>query len=335
MPDDRPSAPASDPVASPSQVVVAARRRHEARRASGVADVLLGVRGRLDDRTRTAASLLLDRAVADVARSVGEAARLAAIDVPARLEAAGLLRDPDLVAEAIAQARMDAIDAGLARTRPPGATLGLIARLADAGDREVRDRANDYLVADNRRQRAGGEWSQQLHARIAWWCAAALREGGGQDAVLAQAVAGVVDARRAGGDVAGAASRLARAIDARPGEREPLLLDTLHDGRMALFVAVLAAALDIDPVEVGALTLDPDGDALWLALRAAGVSRDGIARIGWALCEADRERDVERLPDAVAALDGVSQEAAARALSPLALDVDFRDAIRALDGIAA
>ncbi|MGJ3628343.1 hypothetical protein AB5I41_17775 [Sphingomonas sp. MMS24-JH45] len=162
MSDDRLPAPANDGAVSPMKPVAAACRRAEARRTAGVADVLLGVHGRLDDRTRTAAS---PPPTGAWCRSRGmwplRPARLevafdvAVTDVPARLAAVGLLRDPDNVCEAIAQARIEAIDAGLARTRPPSAATGLVSRLADAGDRDVRDRATDDLVADNRRRQAG------------------------------------------------------------------------------------------------------------------------------------------------------------------------------------
>lgn len=345
MPDDRSPPPAPDGAVPPTARAAAAERRAAARSATAVADLRLGTADRLDTPTRAAAALLLDQAIAAIAREVAEtaarrlpevAARLQ-VEVPVRLDAAGLARDPGLVAEAIVQARAGQIDAALLANRPPIEAPSLLTRLLEAGDRVVRARATAYLVADNRRRQAGGELPEAWHRRVAWWSAAALREaiGAEGDRALADGVARSLAARREGGDAIGAAMQLAAAIDAPAGERPHLLLDALGEGRIDLFAALLAHALGIEPADARALAIDIDGERLWLALRAADLSRGDIARIGWALCAADPARDVERLPDEIDALDGVTPEAAREALGILSLPADFRAAILALDGGAA
>jgi hypothetical protein len=129
--------------------------------------------------------------------------------------------------------------------------------------------------------------------------------------------------------------QLAVAIDAPSVERPHLLIDALAEGRLGLFSALLAHALSIGVDDARALAIDGDGERLWLALRAAGVGRDDIARIGWALCAADRARDVERLPEQIDAIADVTPQDAAVALDLLSLPADYRAAIRALNEAAA
>lgn len=344
MSDDRSPPPAPDGAASPAARAAAAERRASARRAMAVADLRLGTVDRLDDRTRTAAALLLDQAIGAIARDIASVAArrlpdaaLLQVDVSARLDAARLSREPGLVAEAIAQSRAAQIDAALLASRPPSETPTLLSRLLEAGDRVVRARATAYLVSDNRRRQGGAELPEEWHRRVAWWTAAALREhiGAIADRALADGVARSLAARREGGDALAAAAQLAVAIDAPVSERPHLLLDALGEGRTDLFAALLAHALAIDPAEVRAIVIDPDGELLWLALRAAGLSREDIARIGWALCAADPARDVEQLPDEVDAVGAVTPDAARDALAMLSLPAEYRAAILALDGAAA
>lgn len=345
MTDDRPSPPADDGAVPLAARAAAAERRAASRAATGVADLMLGRRDRLDDATRAAAAAWIDAATAAIAAEVTDMASrrlpdpavLRGADVAARIEAAGLTRDPALVAEAIAQARVDAIEAALVATRPPTATATLLSRLLEAGDRIVRARATAYLVADNRRRQAGGEVPEALHRRLAWAAAAVLRAhvGAQADAALAEAAERSLSARRDSGDAAGAAMQLAVAIDAPSVERPHLLIDALAEGRLGLFSALLAHALSIGVDDARALAIDGDGERLWLALRAAGVGRDDIARIGWALCAADRARDVERLPEQIDAIADVTPQDAAVALDLLSLPADYRAAIRALNEAAA
>ncbi|MFM9701215.1 hypothetical protein, partial [Streptomyces europaeiscabiei] len=73
-----------------------------------------------------------------------------------------------------------------------------------------------------------------------------------------------------------AAVRLAAAIDARASEVGPLLVDALGDRRLSLFVAVLGRAVDVDFTAARQIMLEPEGDRLWLALRAAALDRATI-----------------------------------------------------------
>ncbi|KQT33703.1 hypothetical protein ASG29_06755 [Sphingomonas sp. Leaf412] len=320
----------------PDARVAAAERRAAARLDRDIADLLPGPGPALDERTRVTAVRLLERGIAAIERDLIAQVRDMALpndfDAYARLKTAGVLREPALMAEVIAQARIAILDESLVAQRMPGSAPGFLVRLGEAGDRQVRAETLAYLVADNRQRVAGGELPLALHRRLSWWIVAVMRErtGAGSDRALAAAADRVLAARATRDDAATAAGRLAAAIDARPNEHVHVLIDTLLEGRIALFVAVLARALGIDAVEARAIVLDPEGDRLWLALRALSLPRAAMARIGWVLGEADAARDVEALPDTLEAIERVAPDEAAGALAMLALPAEFRDAIRTL-----
>jgi len=333
----------------------AAERRADRRLASAIEDFFRDEQDRLDDRARALIGALVEASVSAIERDVSEAAaRLLAsrgdgsaakaiatgnASVFARLIDSGLLRDRALMDEVVAQARIDLIDEALVTNRAPGVTTGLLARLRDHDDPMVRDAAIDYLLADSRRRAPvegrGAELPAELHHQLVWWVAAALRERLGGVSVSADRA--LVDAAMqriahfdgAAGTIV-AAHRLAAAIDADVERLPGLLIEALTEGRALLFAAFLAHALGIEMDEARALALEPDGERLWIALRALGMERDVLARIGWALGEADRTRDVEALPDAIDAAAVVPREQAGAVIAPLMLTRDFRQAVRAL-----
>lgn len=319
-----------------------------------IADFLLADMGRLDDRTRLAlrdavrgavdgveqairrhaARLLADRG----ATAEAEALLAARADVAGRLTRAGLLRDEELMGELLARVRQDLVGAAL-----PIAVLGpdepsLVVRLAAAPDAVVARAAAALLVADNRRRdawesgvRAGSDLPAELHHRLTWWVAAAIRDGGDADRAIAEAAQRCIAAHDEGERADAVAMRLATALDPRPAELPDLLTEAIGDRRLGLFTALLAHAAGLPHDAARGITLEPDGDRLWLALRALDLPRAVIARIGLALSEADAARDVEALADQLDAITAVSPDAARAALQPLTLHRDYRAAIRALE----
>lgn len=340
----------------------AADRRAEARLATAIDDFFLSEEDRLDDRTRAAIGAVLSSAVRAIEREIashaarqlagqGLAAQAAAIDAVGapllgRLLDSGLLRDRELMDELLGEVRQDLLGEALVGNRPPGVQPSLLSRLGDCGDGVVAAAAAAYVLADGRRRAPGtarrGELPAMLHRRLVWWVAAAVREARlgepAQQPAIDRALVGAAQRSLAAHDegdrLDAVAMRLAAAIDARADELGELLADALEEGRAALFVAVMAHALSIDFAEARALTLDPNGDRLWLALRAHGLDRATIARIGLALSDADPRRDIEAFVDALDAIAAIPIEEARAALAPLALHPDFRAALRALDRAA-
>lgn len=316
--------------------------REDRRLGIAVDDVFLPEDGRLDDETRAAIGGLIGAIVRAVEREMtAYAERVTGVpiasEVLGRLIDSGLMRDRALMAELVGRARQDMLATALGYSVARAEQSGLLARLIESPDTIVASAASALLIAESRRRSASAGRSElpvELHRRIVWWIAAALRETNaaspGFDRVLAEAAVRSLAAHDEGDRVEAAATRLAGAIDARNGELAALLTDSLTDARPAMFIALLAHAEDLAFEEARAIAVDPDGDRLWLALRAQGLDRPTIARIGLHLAEADRRRDIEAFADALDAIVAIGSDAATQAIAPMRLHPDFRAAMRAL-----
>jgi len=354
-----------DPVSDPAPLRIdavsraeQARVRAEARLACTITDFFLDTDARLDERTRLALAHVLDGIVGTIEADIrGHAARLLAKggdpkrgeallrpgrSVVARLKRSNLLRDDELMGELIARVRHDLIAEALPIASAGPEEASLLVRLASVPDRVVASAATALLATESRRRTAnedgtvaGSELPAELHHRLLWWIAAAIREGladgdTASDRAIADAALRCLSAHDEGDRPEAVAMRLAAAIDARPEEIAALLVEAIGDRRLYLFVAVLARTLEIDFDQMRAITLESGGDRLWLALRAADLDRATIARIGLALSDADPRRDVETFADALDAIAAVTVADARAALGPLTLHRDFRAAMRAL-----
>jgi hypothetical protein len=265
-----------------------------------------------------------------------------------RVVRAGLFRDPVLFGELFARVRLNAIAQGLPvmiADRGDGPTM--VARLAQSSDRLVAAAAVAMLAAQSRRGSvvegipAAVELARPLLARLAWWVAAALRDMAGAgsdiallDAALAESVRWAIEPQ---GDLVPlevAAMRLAQAIEPQGDEVAPLLAEAIGDGRLVLFTAIVARASGLAFERVRDLVIDPDGARLWVVLRALAVDRATIARIGFALAEAEPARDIEGFADRIDVIMDVTPEAARVALAPMALDADYHAAMLALGSAA-
>ena len=338
----------------------------DARLSGAIADFFLGDDSRLDERTRFDLGRILAAVVQgieiEIRRHGGrvlsargadpQAERLLRghEDVVRRLSRAGLLRDRQLMDELIAQVRCDRIAAALPPTAATREQASLLVRLAEVDDGVVAASARALLSAETRRRAAtelGGVPAAmlpaELHHHLVWWVAASIREGqvalAGEDAAVDRAIVEAAQRSLAAHDEGqrpeAIATRLAAAIDARTDELGDLLVDALGDRRLLLFVAVLGRAVDLDFTCARAIVLEPEGDRLWLALRAADCDRPTIARIALALADADPRRDIERFADDLDGIAAISREAAQSALAPLTLHHDLRLAIDALAREAA
>ncbi|MGU3316535.1 DUF2336 domain-containing protein [Sphingomonas sp. M6A6_1c] len=342
----------------------AARRlaaRADARLTGAITDFFLAEEARLDEQTRLTLGRVLSGVVQGIELEIrrhaarmltgrGAEARAEQLltghdDVVRRLSRAGLLRDRLLIDELLAQVRCDLIAARLAPSAATPEQASLLVRLAEVDDGVVAAAARALLSAETRRRAAAeqggvvtGILPAERHHQLVWWVAAAIREAqvaaggedGGVDRAIVEAAQRNLAAHDEGQRPEAAAVRLAAAIDARPHEVGELLIETLGDRRLLLFIAVLGRAVDLDFEGARTIVLEPEGDRLWLALRAAGLDRAAIARIALALADADPRRDIEAFADDLDVIVAVSAEAARSALAPLTLHHDLRLAIAAL-----
>ncbi|MCW3837771.1 DUF2336 domain-containing protein [Sphingomonas canadensis] len=326
-------------------------------------DFFIPEESRLDERTRSALAVLLRgmvetveaeirehgarllsaRGAAGAARALGDGGS----SVLARLSQSGLLRDPDLMAELIARVRQELVGNALPMSAPDDPERpSLINRFVQHPDRVVAAGAMGVLIAESRRrgspesgQLTHTELPAELHHRLVWWVAAALRERvveageadtGALDRALSEAAQRSLAAYDEGDRLEAAAMRFAAAIDAQPGELPELLVEALGDRRIVLFTALLAHALGVGYAIAREVVLDPAGDRLWLSLRALEFARDTIAMVGYALCEADPRRDLESFADTLHSVATINAAEARDALAPLKLDPEYRAAVLAL-----
>ena len=322
-----------------------ARARADARLLGAIDDLFLPDDARLSERTRLALARLLTDTIGGVETALRrQAARLLAAQgatakaelllggggAADRLMTAGLLRDEALIEALVARVQHREIADALPAAVGTQHEMSLLVRLAAVPDRVIAGAARLLLVADSAE---GLILPAALQHRLVWMVAAAIRpviDDPDLDRAIAEAACRALAAHDESEAADAAAMRLAVAIDARPDELRPLLLEALGDRRLSLFVAVLAHAAGIDFAQVQALVLEPEGERLWLTLRAGRLDRSTIAQIALALSDADPRRDIEAFADRLDAIAAVDPADARAALAPDTLAPEFRGAIRAL-----
>lgn len=329
-----------------------AGERAEAALTGAIADFLVPDDARLDDRTRAAMSVTLRGIVERIASDIRRhAARLLAdrdrsdlvrtvmakpADIIARLTRTGALHYPALVTEMVARVRLDHMQATLPLAIGRPEEPSLMVRLAAAPDHVVASAGAALLAAENRRRGPDANSGMEidlpadLHRRLTWSIAAAIGAAGGHveiEQAVIEATLRMLGSYDESERLDAMATRLVKAIEPRRAELPELLVDALGDGRLRLFVALLAHALELPPEQARAITLERSGDRLWPALRALDLDRATIARIAFALAEADPMRDIEAFADELGAIATIDPADARAALAPLWHPADYRAAV--------
>ncbi|GAA0459366.1 MULTISPECIES: DUF2336 domain-containing protein [Sphingomonas] len=323
--------------------------RAQVRAAPPVAALFAPPTDPLDDRTRAALSERLERLVRTSADRLAEvaAARLDAAAEPAlaarirgeaeqvwdRLAAVPTLWDETLLAELLAETRLALLAAALPVRAPFNPDQpSLLARLAHSDDALIAEAAKLLLLHGS-----GGEYAtlQQL----CWPIAAALRQNATDPeeiALLDRALISAVEQLRGQDNEAPAAARLARALRRDVATLPELIEQALSDRRLELVVALVADAGGLGTRAVRDLVLERDPAPLCMLLRALDLPRETLARIGFALCEADPARDLDAFADLIDEVAAVPLQAAWRAVAAMALPAGYRTALLALgDGAGA
>lgn len=327
-----------------------------------VEDFFLPEDSRLDERLRAALSTALSALVSAVESAVRQhAGRLLATrdaaslggllarpDKPIleRLVSSGVVRDAELMRELVGRVRQDVLAAALPVAAPEDPDrASLLARLVQNSDGVVAASAMALLAAESRRHgdpegmAVRTDLPAELHHRLVWWVAAALRGRFAADAgemlpvldrALCDAALRSIATHDEGDRLEAAAMRLAAALDSRADELAPLLVEALADRRLSLFVALIAHALGLAYDDAREIVLDPEAARLWLVLRALEVDRESIARIGLALSDADPRRDLDSFAEALDSIVATPAGSARAALAPLLLHPDYRAALLAV-----
>ncbi len=347
-----------DPLANPLFARAAsASSRARRRRAAEVRDLLSDSEARLDERTRTAAGACLDAIVGALDRLIraraiawlddhdasASGARLkeSTVDMTTLLADGGILSETALIEEVLGRVGEALLAERLPIDLPgEGDAGGLVLRLTASRDAKVAAAARAFLAADAARRAeidgepSTGDLPSVLRAHLAWPMVAILRgalpHDAATDQALAHAAAQVIGSIGEVHPLEATAMRLAKALAPDAEELPLLLVEALGDRRLALATALLARALGADYSAVREAVLDPEGERLWLTLRALDFDRRTIARVGFLLCEADARRSTETFADLLDDLMAVPKDRAAAAIAELRLPHAYRDAIHLL-----
>ncbi|WP_294265116.1 hypothetical protein [uncultured Sphingomonas sp.] len=318
-------------------------------RGAAIRDLLVPDAARLDDRRRAGVRTLIRAIIGTIGADIHDFAvrRLTGVDEAAlaalaRVEARHLI--PAIEArlgadEAVAGDLIDRVTLDLLGQAFP---TGLVDPVAEPWHGRAAERAADALRQAESRRRIppdqppyATDLPAESHAAFTWWIAAAIAAAArpaltdtaaALDRALADGAIHALALADEGERLEAAAMRLAAVADLRGAAMVPATDHCLAERRAVLLAAIVAHAAAIAFDGVRALMTEPADPRLWLLLRSLDLPREAIARIGFALCEADHRRDVERFADLLDAAMAVPVADAALATAALRLPGAFRDA---------
>lgn len=257
------------------------------------------------------------------------------------LERAGLLRDPALVALLLRRADEYGLGRALRGGVGPAAPGALDALVGDK-DSEIAAAAVALLVAESRRDDRLGEpgiahadLPGDLHHRLVWRAAAALRDyaagehdvdGAALDRTLSACAGAILAGHDEGATLEASAMRLATLLRRAGRLGDALLAEAFARGRLALYVAGLAARAGIGCEAAWEMAIDPGQARHAVLLRAVGVSRDIAAGLLLAMHVA-LGGDGDEVAELVDGLDALDEESARSAVRHWRLDEHYRAAI--------
>ncbi|MEA3061833.1 MAG: hypothetical protein QOJ94_1614 [Sphingomonadales bacterium] len=339
MSDTRPSGGEVDGAA---ELLASAR----ARLSAAAADLALPRRLRLSERDRATVSALFAATVRSLeddlraailprlggdalAASLGSAGL--AIALPA-LEALGPAAVPGLLPLLLERTE----EHRLVAAEPP-----LLAELAGDEDEAVAAEAMRLLILQAGRLDAFQEplvgrddlSAEILHA-LAWTAAAALRayvvehhgaDPAAADAALTDAVALLLAGHDEGAGAAACSRRLVSRLAAAGRLDDRMMVRTLTEGTLPLFLAAAAARAGLDRAAAWEMLDEPSGRGAALLLGAAGLSRDAAATVLLRLAPSEA-----RVAPQLDLFDALGQDEARRRLTPWRADPAYRVAIAEL-----
>ena len=315
-----------------------ATRRCDTQHDALTSDYVRADEDRLDDRVRAGVDRLMRAVVASVEAGLrGQAPR--GPSVFDALAKAGVLDDPDFVGALIAKVRIGVLQACLPITAAdPGERPSMLARLVESSDPRVALTAAALMAAESNARTVDDGHSldevglpSALYQRLVWWVAAGLSwQTPSAEREWTQAARRMIEAHDGDKRVEMAAMRLAAAIDARADELPMMIDEALADRRLMLVAALIAHASGADLDMVTTALVDRDGGRLWLLLRALDMPRETVARIGYALAEAEPSRGIERFADEFDAMMAIEGEDARAAVAMLRQPAEYRAAMLAL-----
>jgi len=348
---------AAAPVGAERLLADAARAAHGGRkRLAALVDLFLPESMRLTDHQRVTIKRFIVRLIGAIEHDLrqrliaGHAGRFSAEAVAAIgsarvsialpvLERARALHDIELVSLLLARVEEQRLANALRRNANEGGRL-VEALLADE-DPHISQAAMALLIAESRRFFVFDEpvlsrtdLPADLQYRLVWWVAAALRDyltrqhgidPAQADAALMDAASGSLSGYDEGETLEASALQLAYLMADRGWTDDKVLQAACEEGRLALFVAILAVRGGLDFEAARGMALPPYGERLIVLLRALDVGRDAAGAIALALAEGS-----DSIAEQMAAFDALTRDQALALLQPWQIDTGYRMAIAAL-----
>jgi len=281
-------------------LLAAARERF----AVAAADLLLPDSARLTEWQRRTAAALLNRLIHGIEdelrarlapRFEGHAALHAALSsarVPiARpiLERANVLRDADLANVLVRRVE----EHRFWKANAPSEGADLLFELVRDGDGEVAAEAMELVIARSRRfdrfkepDMGQVDLPAELQHKLVWLVAAALRHYIVQqhavplvDGIVEEEAGALIAGHDEGAILEARAMRLARRLHALGRLDDALLVRTLSEGMLPLFIAALATLTGLEHGAAWEVIADPRGRGPAILLRSAWVGREAAAEI--------------------------------------------------------
>lgn len=254
------------------------------------------------------------------------------------LQRARALHDVELVSLLLARVEEQRLSTALRRE---GEDARLVEALLADADEAVSGAAMAMLIAESRRHflfeepvLARTDLPADMHYRLVWWVAAALREylirqhdvdHGVADAALMDAAGASLSSHDEGETLESTAMQLGYALAERGRLDDGLLEAACREGRLSLFVAALAVRGGLDFEAARSMALPPFGERLIVLLRALDVGRDAAGAIVQVLAGDDAE-----LIEQMTAYDSLTRVRALELIQPWQVDTGYRTAIAAL-----
>ena len=215
---------------------------------------------------------------------------------------------------------------------------GLLIDLAGDADEAIGSAAMALLIAQSSRFDgfqepilARAELPAELQHLLVWTVAAALRHyivtshavaPADADAAIAAAASGLLAGADEGESFAARALRLMRRLDAARRLDGPLVLRSLADGSLPIFLAAVSVRSGIAAEPCWELISDPGGRGGALLLRAAGLGKEVAAAILFRL-----HGETQAIASEIGRFEAVEPDAAMRLLGLWNADPAYRAAV--------
>jgi hypothetical protein len=346
-----------DPVSAHDLLVRAGRAEVLARqlREASVRDLMMPDAARLDDQRRLALRTLIRAVVENLSAAIGDRTRhlLSERDKNGALQALSLVDTSRILPmvescltchAAVAGDLIDRVTLDLIGENLPSGVFAAKAAPWPAGLRTLDKRLATVRRAESRRRVSPGEASGPLDlsaeslSQFGWWVAASFArtaDSNGDDRIaleqaLADATGQVLATHDDREQLERAALSVAETLDLYGDALAAVVEHCLAERRIVLLTAFLAHGLGISMSATRSMIVDPGNLRLWLSLRALDLPPETVARLGYAICDADRRRNVTSFAEGLHRILAIPREAADAALSPLRLPDAFHAAMSAL-----